>query len=81
MLPKSHLEEVQTLLVSLVRKIERVYGRGKITPNLYLSLHLTQCCFDYGPLYSFWCYSYERMNGLLGNNDSGYYSEFRLIIS
>jgi len=80
-LPKSHLEEVQTLLVSLVKKIERVYGKGKITPNLHLSLHLTQCCFDYGPLYSFWCYSYERMNGLLGNDDLGYLIKFRLIIS
>ncbi|GET59476.1 hypothetical protein RIR_jg1275.t1 [Rhizophagus irregularis DAOM 181602=DAOM 197198] len=37
-----------------------------ITPNIHLSLHIVDCCHDYGPLYSFWCYSFERMNGLLG---------------
>ena len=42
------------------------YGPEMITPNIHLSLHLAECCRDYGPIYSFWCYSFERMNGLLG---------------
>ena len=53
-------------LISIVKLIEKNYGRDKITPNLHLSLHLCECSFDYGPLYTFWCFSFERMNGMLG---------------
>ena len=42
-------------------------GQEAITLNIHLSLHLAECCRDYGPLYSFWCYSFERMNGVLGS--------------
>ncbi|CAG8675070.1 2497_t:CDS:2, partial [Funneliformis caledonium] len=34
-------------------------------PNIHLSLHITDCCLDYDPFYSFWYYSFERMNGVL----------------
>ena len=53
-------------LVELLKLIEINYGEDYITPNLHLSLHLNECCKDYGPLYSFWCFSFERMNGILG---------------
>ena len=53
-------------LIELLRLIEINYGKDSITPNLHLSLHLNECCRDYGPLYSFWCFSFERMNGILG---------------
>ena len=32
--------------------------------------HLRSCLLDYGPVYSFWCFSYERYNGILGNQPS-----------
>src|SRR3989337_2622664 len=54
-------------LLQVALLIEENYGQEFITPNIHLSLHITDCCEDYGPLYSFWCYSFERMNGLLGN--------------
>ena len=53
-------------LIELLRLIETNYGKSLIKPNLHLSLHLNECCKDYGPLYSFWCFSFERMNGILG---------------
>lgn len=46
--------------------IEQKYGQEKISPNLHLCLHICECALDYGPLSSFWCYSFERMNGILG---------------
>ena len=46
--------------------VEEHYGSEKITPNLHLCLHIKECCQDYGPLCSFWCFSFERMNGVLG---------------
>ena len=37
------------------------------TPNIHLHLHLHDCILDYGPVYSFWCFAFERYNGLLGS--------------
>ncbi|GBC35379.2 hypothetical protein RIR_jg36673.t1 [Rhizophagus irregularis DAOM 181602=DAOM 197198] len=41
--------------------IENIYGPEMITPNIHLSLHISEYCWNYGSLYSFWCYSFERM--------------------
>jgi hypothetical protein len=60
------LNEAHHRLYQVARLIEEHYGQEKITPNIHLSLHIAECCKDYGPLYSFWCYSFERMNGVLG---------------
>ena len=63
---KNGLNEAHKRLLEMVKLIEENYGPEKITPNLHLCLHICQCALDYGPLYAFWCFSYERMNGLLG---------------
>ena len=60
------LDEVHSRLLTVAQLVEEVYGPEMITPNIHLSLHLAECCRDYGPIYSFWCYSFERMNGILG---------------
>ena len=60
------MEEAHRRLIKIIELIETNYGEGKITPNLHLSLHLCECSYDYGPLYAFWCFSFERMNSLLG---------------
>ena len=38
----------------------------KVTPNIHLHLHLHECVRDFGPIYGFWLFSYERYNGMLG---------------
>ena len=60
------MHEAHSKLIEIVKLIKRNYGRGKITPNLHLSIHLFDCSFDYGLLYSFWYFTFERMNGILG---------------
>ena len=60
------IEEAHERLIKIIKLIEVHYGRVKITPNLHLSLHLCDCSNDFGPLYAFWCFSFERMNGILG---------------
>ena len=62
----SALDEAHSRLLTVARLVEDNYGPEMITPNFHLSLHLTECCRDYGPLYAFWCYSFKRMNGVLG---------------
>ncbi|GET63404.1 hypothetical protein GLOIN_2v1775288 [Rhizophagus irregularis DAOM 181602=DAOM 197198] len=59
------MEEAHERLIKIIKLIEEHYGRVKITPNLHLSLHLCDCSNDFGPLYAFWCFSFERMNGIL----------------
>ena len=62
----SMLNEAHQRLLNVVKLIEENYGPERITPNLHLCLHIADCCRDYGPLYSFWCFSFERINGILG---------------
>jgi len=63
------LNEIHDKLIKVVTLIESEYGREMITPNLHLSLHLAKCSSDFGPLYAFWCFSFERMNGMLGKQN------------
>ena len=61
------MQEANKRLIEIVKLIETNYGRDKITSNLHLLLHLYDCSFAYGPLYAFWCFSFEHMNGILGS--------------
>ncbi|CAB5378011.1 unnamed protein product [Rhizophagus irregularis] len=33
--------------------------------NIHLALHIPDCCCDYGSIYSFWLFPYERLNGYI----------------
>ena len=35
--------------------------------NMHLHGHLATCVRDFGPVYSFWCFAFERINGILGS--------------
>ena len=54
------------LLLRFCRRTERLFGWQCVTPNMHLLCHLRSCIVDYGPLHSFWCYAFERYNGILG---------------
>ena len=72
------MTEAHQRLIKVMKLIEENYGRDKITPNLHLSLHLHECSIEYSLLYSFWCFSFECMNGVLGKSVI-YYVIFFLI--
>ena len=55
------------LLLSFCRCFEGLHGPSSITPNMHMHGHLTECIKDYCPLSSFWLFSFERFNGLLGD--------------
>jgi hypothetical protein len=65
-LKKNELNVAFNKLLKMNKLIEQKYGSKKISPNLHLCLHICECALDYGPLSSFWCYSFPRMNGILG---------------
>lgn len=55
------------LLLQFYKRVERLYGTSVITPNMHVACHLKVCIYDYGPLHSFWLFSFERLNGILEN--------------
>ena len=56
--------EADDLLMSFCKQL---CGKENCTPNMHLHGHLLECVQDYGPVYSFWCFSFERYNGILGD--------------
>ena len=63
------LENVQSahlFLVQFAKRVEELYGKESLTPNVHLHMHLRECLLDYGP-HIFWCFSFERYNGILGS--------------
>jgi len=46
---------------------QTLYGKENCSINLHLHGHLASCILDYGPVYSFWLFPFERLNGILGS--------------
>ena len=61
------MQEANRRLIEIVKLIETNYRRDKITSNLHLSLYLYNYSFAYRPLYAFWYFFFECMNGILGS--------------
>ena len=66
-LTASDINTADLLLLAFCKKFEQLYGKEHCTPNMHLHLHIKNCLLDYGPAHSFWCFSFERYNGLLGS--------------
>ncbi|KAK2555733.1 hypothetical protein P5673_022297 [Acropora cervicornis] len=54
-------------LLKFCNCFEEIYGKDKVTPNMHLHTHLLDYVLDYGPVYAFWLFSFERYNGILGD--------------
>jgi hypothetical protein len=64
---KAELKVADSLLLKFCTTTERMFGKNKITPNMHMHCHLKECIDDYGPCHTFWCYAFERYNGILGS--------------
>ena len=42
-----------------------MYGKNHVTPNMHAHCHLKEVLLDYRPVYGFWLFSFEHMNGVL----------------
>lgn len=60
-------QQADEKLLSFCKMFENLCGKEKCTPNMHLHGHLRDCILDYGPIYSFWCFSFERYNGIMGD--------------
>ena len=55
------------LIMNFLNAFENKYGSEKVTPNMHLHAHLQNCILEYGSVYGFWLFSFERFNGILGS--------------
>ena len=60
------LTKADMLFIKFGERFERLYGKKAVTPNMHLHCHLKECILDCGPVHAFWCFSFERFNGILG---------------
>lgn len=67
---KTDLEIVDGLLLKFCKSVETLYGKHTITPNMHLHNHLKEIILNHGPVTSFWCFSFERFNGLMGSTST-----------
>lgn len=58
--------KVEGLLREYNDDFEIHFGKDSCVPNLHMQLHLKELILDYGPVYSFRCFGFERLNGILG---------------
>lgn len=63
---RREVNRANELLVKFCGEFEHLYGKEACTPNLHMHMHLKDCILDAGPVYTFWCFSFERYNGMLG---------------
>ncbi len=54
------LEKGDDLLMQFCSMFEELYGKDKYTINIHLHGHIKECILDFGPIYSFWLFSFER---------------------
>ncbi len=63
----SEVNEANTLLLEFCTLYSSLYGKEKCTINLHLHCHLADCVKDFGPVYAFWLFAYERFNEIMGS--------------
>ena len=64
------LQRANNFLMDFCRGVQNIYGSLLVTPNMHMHTHLLDCILDYGPVYAFWLFSFERYNGYLGSYPS-----------
>ncbi len=60
-------ESADKMFQEFGKGIERVFGPECVKPNMHMHCHLYECIDDFGSVYSFWLYPFERYNGNLGD--------------
>ncbi|OAD65465.1 hypothetical protein PHYBLDRAFT_176062 [Phycomyces blakesleeanus NRRL 1555(-)] len=63
----AHLDEAHQSLEAFCRECEKLYKAPFLSPNMHLHLHLRETVLNFGPVYGYWLFSFERCNGILKN--------------
>ena len=63
---KTELMLADSKFMHFLKEYEKVYGKSSISSNMHLHAHLKESVENYGSIYGFWRFSFERYNGILG---------------
>ena len=64
-LTNADISRLDCLIKSHHQCFEKNYGRFEVSINYHMALHIPDMIKDFGPPHLFWCFSFERMNGVL----------------
>ena len=64
-LTNADISRLDCLIKSHHQCFEQNYGRFEVSVNYHMALHIPDMIKGFGPPHSFWCFSFERMNGIL----------------
>ena len=64
---KTNLMVADCKVLHFLKEYEKINGVLSITRNMHLHIHLRECVENYGSIYGFWLFSFERFNGILGS--------------
>ena len=62
---RQEILNAHNIIIEFCTAFHELYGADVCTPNLHMACHLKDSMLDYGPLPAFWCFSFERYNGIL----------------
>ncbi|KAG2191745.1 hypothetical protein INT47_003105 [Mucor saturninus] len=64
---EDEIDNAHEYLQKFCQGCENLYDLDLLSPNMHLHLHLHQTVQDFGPVYGYWLFGFERYNGILKN--------------
>lgn len=71
---ENDVKRANILFIRFGKKVEQLYGAKVVTPNMHFHAHLAECVEDFGPVQTFWCFAFERFNGLITDIPTNHHS-------
>ena len=71
-LSQSDIDLFDVLLIRFCQRAQALYGEHFVTPNMHMHAHLKSVVEDYGPVFGYWLFSFERYNAILGNQSNNH---------
>jgi hypothetical protein len=62
----SNVDRCQRQLLAYCSSFQKLFGEDAVKPTMHFVIHLPEMSLDYGSANGYWCFGFERMNGLLG---------------
>ena len=62
---KTNLMVADCKVLHFLKEYQKINGELSTTRNMHLHIHLRECVENYGSIYGFWLFSFERYNDIL----------------
>ncbi|KAI9003775.1 hypothetical protein CLU79DRAFT_714218 [Phycomyces nitens] len=74
---EDNIKDAHNNLEQFGKGCEQMYEPDLLSPNMHLHLHLRETILDFGPVYSYWLFGFERYNSILKNINTNRKSGFK----